>query len=962
MPASRLLRAAPAVAAAFLWLAMPSSGVAQRSTAAETRTFHAPPLVSDGLTAPSLELLTGRSGFSPHGQHGPATEHLPAVRENVELVSSLEMSTPAALRTPETADQPVLPGQIADLAVYKNFAYLNSWSEPTCRRGGIFVVDISNPAAPQQVGFLPAAPNTRHGEGAHVITINTPTGPMDVLAVNNEPLPPPCDQALPSAGGIDLWNVTNPRNPVLLALGVGDSSDPTDPPGVPGPVHHAHSTFLWTGHDGRAFAVLTDNDEFGTFDVDILEITNPAAPRLVAEHNLRERFPQIEDNSAYGDVMYHHDVVVKNVGGVLTMLVSYWDAGYVTLNVDDPTAPLYVGDTSFDGRDPLFPDRNPPEGNAHQAEFSHDNRWILGADEDFNPYRFDARITSGPHADFPLTATQGSDVPLVGPGSPLIGDTKFVGEACNVSLPAPAAGVPIALIARGGCTFQEKYDNVVDAGYEAGIVFNSNSTVSGCESLLTMLVSGDEIPFLFIPRNQGFRIMEAYDPATYECTPGDPANTTPNPAAPRDSASVRFVALFDGWGYTHVYENGPGKMRHVGAFAIEESMEEQFAFGFGDLSVHEFATDATENIAYSSYYAGGMRVFTFGPNGLTQTGKFIDEGGNNFWGVEQFTLGNQRYFAGSDRDFGLYIFRYTGPGAAQPPVCADQHVTVPYQTPVTLSLRCTDPNGNPLTLAIASNPTNGSLSAIDQGADTVTYTPNAGYSGPDSFMFTASDGAATSAAATVRITVGPNPLGCRNLIEGTSRRDIIAGTDISDRIRAGSGDDVVDARAGDDCLFGQKHHDVMDAENGNDVLSGGPGRDKMLGNAGADRLRGGAGMDRLFGGGGNDRLTGRAKRDYLTAGRGNDRLIGGSGRDSLVGDRGNDRMSGKSGNDILRGNQGSDRINGGKGRDLIIAARGRDRVNVADGRIDHVSCGSGRDRATADRFDRLTNCERVRLR
>src|SRR5918992_5714913 len=235
-------------------------------------------------------------------------------------------------------------------------------------------------------------------------------------------------------------------------------------------------------------------------------------------------------------------------------------------------------------------------------------------------------------------------------------------------------------------------------------------------------------------------------------------------------------------------------MRHVSAFAIEESMDERFAFGFGDLSIHEFATDATENVAYSSYYAGGMRVFTFGSDGLTETGKFIDRGGNNFWGVEQFTIGNQRYFAGSDRDFGLYIFRYTGPGAAQRPVCEDQHVNVPFQTPVTLSLRCSDANGNPLTLAIASGPSRGTLGGIDQGADTVTYRPNDGHHGPDSFTFTANDGTMTSDPATVRITVGPNPRGCQNLIEGTRAGDVIAGTEISDRIRAGRGDDVVDAR------------------------------------------------------------------------------------------------------------------------------------------------------------------------
>ena len=43
------------------------------------------------------------------------------------------------------------------------------------------------------------------------------------------------------------------------------------------------------------------------------------------------------------------------------------------------------------------------------------------------------------------------------------------------------------------------------------------------------------------------------------------------------------------------------------------------------------------NVGYVAHYAGGMRVFTFGDSGVEQTGKFIDEGGNNFWGVEVVT-------------------------------------------------------------------------------------------------------------------------------------------------------------------------------------------------------------------------------------------------------------------------------------------------------------------------------------
>jgi hypothetical protein len=62
-------------------------------------------------------------------------------------------------------------------------------------------------------------------------------------------------------------------------------------------------------------------------------------------------------------------------------------------------------------------------------------------------------------------------------------------------------------------------------------------------------------------------------------------------------------------------------------------------------------------------YAGDFRVLRFGNRGLRETGRFIDEGGNNFWGVEQFTSRGDRLIVPSDPDVGLYIFDYTGPGA-----------------------------------------------------------------------------------------------------------------------------------------------------------------------------------------------------------------------------------------------------------------------------------------------------------
>ena len=82
-------------------------------------------------------------------------------------------------------------------------------------------------------------------------------------------------------------------------------------------------------------------------------------------------------------------MVTKVIGGRDVLLNSYWDAGYVMLDVENPAKAKYIGDTDFAVEDPLVPGISPPEGNAHEAEFSHDSTYFLGADEDFNPYRSD---------------------------------------------------------------------------------------------------------------------------------------------------------------------------------------------------------------------------------------------------------------------------------------------------------------------------------------------------------------------------------------------------------------------------------------------------------------------------------------------------------------------------------------------------------------------------------------------
>jgi hypothetical protein len=81
-----------------------------------------------------------------------------------------------------------------------------------------------------------------------------------------------------------------------------------------------------------------------------------------------------------------------------------------------------------------------------------------------------------------------------------------------------------------------------------------------------------------------------------------------------------------------------------------------------------------------------------------------------------------------------------------------QSVTTLEDTATGITLEGSDPNSPPLALSysVTANPAHGTLSGT---APNLTYTPDNGYSGTDSFQFTDSNGVATSGAATVSITV-----------------------------------------------------------------------------------------------------------------------------------------------------------------------------------------------------------------
>jgi hypothetical protein len=588
-------------------------------------------------------------------QHGPNDGHLPRSRDNVNLIGRADIEGAA-------------PGRVADVSAFGNYAYLSVRDPEGCSDAGMAVMDISNPRNPHQVGFIESTEGSFPGEGSQVINLDTASFTGQVLVFNNEIC------ALGGEGGVSLWDVTDPANPVVLSAHSGDN----DPGGAVSEFVSIHSAFAWDAGD-RAFVVMTDNEEFT--DVDISEITDPRNPVFLGDLDLND-FDVAQPELGLTD-SFLHDMVVKEIDGRFIMLLSYWDGGFVMLDVTDPANPEFLDDTEFADIDPELLESLgvalTPEGNAHQAEFTIDNRFFIGTDEDFGPYRAEQlQITSGPHAgDYPSVIVPGAAAPAILPDLTLNGPVVYGGYGCPTSAPIPTPeSIPgylaslgaweekIIVLSRGpsgdpsapeeACFPGEKAHEAAEAGWDAVLFVNHHAGEAAGGA-----------PFCgsgaFVDEIVGVCTTHAAFHRLFDLAPLDPPWTYPeNLALGSIGAEIEVGSLFDGWGYVHLFD--AETMEELDTYAIDEAHDPDFAFGFGDLSVHEVSVDPVEpGLAYLSYYSGGLRVIRYGDTGIREVGHYIHKDGNNFWGVEtHFLPSGKKLILASDIDSGLWIFKFTG--------------------------------------------------------------------------------------------------------------------------------------------------------------------------------------------------------------------------------------------------------------------------------------------------------------
>jgi len=599
------------------------------------------------------------------GQHGPTDGHLHGTGDfgDMQFLGKADLTD--------------INDLVADVAIdpSTNYAYLANWGKPTCDANredgdpdaGAWVVDTHDLANPKLVKFIPHSQDSRPGEGMQALNITTKSYNGTMLVMNNEH----CGKN--GKGGVSLYDVSNPLKPVKLSEHFGDRAKL-----LPGDANDIHSAFAWDAGD-KAYVVTTDNFEAGGTDVDILDITNPKRPRLIKELDVDALAPGITQTQLGLTQVFLHDMVVKNINGNFVLLLSYWDAGYVQLNVNNPANPTFIGDTDYTNPDPELLESagiaRIPEGNGHQAEFTADNEFFIGTDEDFAPYgATDFAIASGANAGgYPSVPVPGAAPIVILPDQKLNGPVVYGGYGCPASaaIPSPSS-IPgyeaslapgeekIVVLQRGptgdpsapeaACFPGEKAHEAVLAGWDA-VVFvqrhggNENPPFCGSGAFVDLVVG-------VCTNHEAYHKM-FNTPVSFSYPDG--------PAIGTVGERIVATAGFDGWGYVHLYSNqlGPaGKFAELDTYAIDEAHDPDFAVGFGDLTVHEVATDPNDpSRAYLSYYSGGMRAIEItGGSELAETGGYLAPNGNDFWGVEAFSRNGQTYVAGSDRDDGLYLF------------------------------------------------------------------------------------------------------------------------------------------------------------------------------------------------------------------------------------------------------------------------------------------------------------------
>ncbi|GBD17223.1 hypothetical protein HRbin26_02141 [bacterium HR26] len=550
--------------------------------------------------------------------------------------------------------EPFNAGVHADVAGYKNLAFVGKWRE-LCPGTGVDIIDISRPATPVKIADTLDYLDTSM-EDMQAIRI----GERDVLAIGLQD----CGNVpTPGVGksGLELYDITDPHNPQLLSLFDVDQSG-VDVTGV-------HELDLTATPSGRVLALLAvPNLEALTFrppapsigDLLILDITDPTNPTLIGEWGVLDE-PALGLDfylgvAQGGDARTLLHSVRANQNGTRAYL-SYWDAGFIILDISNPSSPVFRGFAPKTAPDDSYgPDE---EGNAHSVDEARGGNILVTADEDFSPFHLEFSVTAPASIAGQYPAVEGAFTkPIVTlPGRVMTGEVVHVGRGCPENSIVPGSPADpyladpngkIALIERGACRFDEKIGRAQLAGAIGAIVYN---TAAGGDALVLMsgrqaftLADGRpveiNIPGIFVGRSAGVALRDAFDAVQV--------------------VSVKASAVFDGWGFLRFFDiKDPTNPKQLSTFATANTNNEDVALE-GIWSVHN--PEVRGNTVYASWYSDGVRIIDISsPSAPREIGFWVGEGAPsdappvNIWSV----VPHGDLLLVSDRNFGLYILKHT---------------------------------------------------------------------------------------------------------------------------------------------------------------------------------------------------------------------------------------------------------------------------------------------------------------
>jgi hypothetical protein len=521
------------------------------------------------------------------------------------------------------------PRSITDVWAFRNFAYVGTYDKPVCSDLGVRIVDISEPSKPLYVTNIPSPPNTR-ANAIKVSHIITPYYEGDILIHSNEPCVTTYNKG---RGGIEVYDVTNPRTPIHL-------SSFYNPP--------IHNLFMYQ-QGNRAYVLLAD---VGSSALRVVNITNPRNPMEVVAVGSKELKLKSDLLGNY-QAVYVHDVWAKvfqadhtnpYYAGKVIAYLSYWDAGLVMLDITNPSSPKLLGQSSYADPDPL--NERFPEGNSHSAVPNDQGNIVLMGDEDLSPFTLMLTIEDGPYRNREYQALGALEVPIawyidhihIVPvvNKTITGSTYYLGSACTADRIRPApSDQAIALLDWTDCSIETKAKNTADMGYRATVIFADDIPI---DAIIRKQLS---IPTFFVKKATGLAMKE------------------------HEGTRIRIGIAFDGWGYLRLFDvSNPNNIREVGQFTVSNTFINPPPIG--NHTIHNIAIDG--NIAFISWYADGVRVVNFSnpkepkeiayfkaPTTFDKEGKLVAH--TDFWGVYLHTINGERYILASDRNFGLYIFK-----------------------------------------------------------------------------------------------------------------------------------------------------------------------------------------------------------------------------------------------------------------------------------------------------------------